>query len=689
MSTPIADLDEAAAAAELKRLAQLIVYYDERYYAHDAPEISDADYDALRRRNDEIEALFPALVQAESSSHRVGAPLADGFRRMAHAVPMLSLGNAFSEDDVTEFRARILRFLDLDEDGDLVTVAEPKIDGLSASLRYKNGELALGLTRGDGREGEDVTANLRTLDDVPDSLAGDPPAILEVRGEVYMAKPDFAALNDAREAAEEPLYANPRNSAAGSLRQIDPAITASRRLSFAAYAWGEISDPLGDTLWQARDRLRGFGFRLDGWAARCTDLAAMLRYYKRVVDGRADLDYDIDGVVYKVDRLDWQERLGTISRSPRWAIAHKFPAERATTRLEGITIQVGRTGALTPVANLAPVTVGGVVVSRASLHNEDLIAGKGVRVGDTVVVQRAGDVIPQVVEVVLEKRPKGAVPFVMSETCPVCDSSAVREPGEAVRRCTGGLICPAQAVERLRHFVSRDAFDIEGLGEKQIAAFWEDGLVRQPADLFRLGVHAEALAEREGWGETSVHNLLMAIERRRRIGLDRFVYALGIRQIGQANARLLAQVYSSLAGLTAAMDEARDGESEAYAGLVAIDGIGHKVAADIVDFFAERHNQEAVSALAAALTIENFIAAESASPVAGKTVVFTGKLKTMSRSEAKARAQELGAKVAGLVSARTDYLVAGVDAGSKLKKAQEQGVAVLSEVEWYELTNTP
>ncbi len=438
MSTPVAELDDAAAAAELERLARLISYHDERYYGHDAPEISDAEYDALRRRNQEIEALYPALVRADSPSRRVGAPLAGGFRRMAHAQPMLSLANAFSDDDVAEFRARILRFLDLEEDAELVTVTEPKIDGLSASLRYQNGLLALGLTRGDGREGEDVTANLRTLDDVPKKLMGAAPDVLEVRGEVYMTKPDFAALNAAREAADEPLYANPRNSAAGSLRQIDSAVTASRRLRFAAYAWGEVSEALGDTLWQARQRLRGFGFRLDDSAARCADLDAMLGYYKTVVDGRADLDHDIDGVVYKVDRLDWQARLGAVSRSPRWAIAHKFPAERASTRLEAITIQVGRTGALTPVANLAPVTVGGVVVSRASLHNEDLIAEKDIRVGDTVVIQRAGDVIPQVVEVVADKRPPAAEPFAMPKTCPVCGSSAGREPGEAVRRCTGG-----------------------------------------------------------------------------------------------------------------------------------------------------------------------------------------------------------------------------------------------------------
>jgi len=685
MTVPVGDLDELAAAAELERLARLIAHHDERYYSHDAPEIPDGDYDALRRRNTEIELAFPDLVRDDSPTRRVGTPLASGFRRMPHAVPMLSLANAFSDDDVAEFQARILRYLDLDEDAELVIVAEPKLDGLSASLRYEDGRLVLGLTRGDGREGEDVTENLRALDDVPGVLTGDPPAILEVRGEVYMTKPEFALLNEARQAAEEPLYANPRNSAAGSLRQLDPSVTASRRLSFAAYAWGEISEPLGDTLSQARERLRGFGFRLDKPAALCADLPAMLGYYRKVVDGRADLDHDIDGVVYKVDRLDWQERLGAVSRSPRWAIAHKFPAEQATTRLETITIQVGRTGALTPVANLAPVTVGGVVVSRATLHNEDLIADKDIRVGDTVVIQRAGDVIPQVVQVVSGKHPRGRRRFKMPVTCPACGSRALREPGEAVRRCTGGLICPAQAVERLRHFVSRDAFDITGLGEKQIATFWEEGLVRQPADLFSLREHADALEKREGWGESSVRNLLTAIETQRRIGLDRFIHALGIRQVGQTNARLLAATYASLPRLLSATAEATNKESDAYHELVATDGIGPKVAADIVAFFAEPHNQEAVAALAAAVVVEDFVVAASTSPVAGKIIVFTGKLGTMSRAEAKARALALGAKVAGSVSARTDYVVAGVDTGSKLAKAHDLGLPVLSEAEWRDL----
>jgi DNA ligase (NAD+) len=692
-SPEIAILTKSEAKAELARLSAEIARHDEAYYNRDVPEITDADYDGLRRRNQAIEERFPDLKRADSPSERVGAPVAGGFRKVRHAVPMLSLGNAFDADDVTDFIARIRRFLDLDEAEPLTFVAEPKIDGLSASLRYEGGALVQGLTRGDGTEGEDVTANLRTIADIPKKLAGGAavPEVLEVRGEVYMTKPDFAEMNRAREEKGEQVFANPRNAAAGGLRQLDSTITAARPLRFFGYAWGEVlggdgrRPPLGATIREARRRLEDFGFTLNEPSAVCETAEDLIAYHQSIESRRATMAFDIDGVVYKVDRLDWQARLGNVARSPRWAIAHKFPAEQATTWLEEITIQVGRTGTLTPVANLAPVTVGGVVVSRATLHNEDYIAEKRIRVGDTVVVERAGDVIPKVVAVVLSERPAGTKEYVFPDHCPVCDSSAVREEGEAARRCTGGLICDAQVVERLRHFVARDAFDIDGLGEKQIAAFWHEGLVRQPADLFRLQEHAAALAEREGWGETSVRNLLAAIEARRAIDLDRFILALGIRQIGQANARLLANHYATLDGLAAAATAARDEESEAYADLTGIDGIGPKVAADIIDFFAEPHNRAVVAGLADEVRVEEFAAPDATSQVAGMTVVFTGKFEAMGRAEAKARAQALGAKVAGSVSAKTDYVVAGADAGAKLKKAEALGVVVLSEDEWLEL----
>ena len=685
--TPVAELDADAAAAELARLAREIARHDALYHTDAAPEIDDAAYDALRRRNAAIEARFPALKRSDSPSDRVGAPAAGGFRRIRHAVPMLSLANAFDEADVREFAARVRRFLDLAADAPVALVAEPKIDGLSASLRYEDGVLVAGVTRGDGTEGEDVTANVRTVADIPPRLAtAEPPRILEVRGEVYMTRSDFAALNAARAEAGEPLYANPRNAAAGSLRQLDPGVTEARRLRFFAYAWGEASAGLGATAWEARARLAGLGFALNEPAARCAGVDEAVAYHAGMEARRAGFDFDLDGVVYKVDRLDWQARLGAASRSPRWAVAHKFAAETATTRLAAIDVQVGRTGALTPVATLLPVTVGGVVVTRATLHNEDEIARKDVRVGDTVTVRRAGDVIPQIIAVDLGKRPDDATPFAFPDACPVCGSSAVREAGGAVRRCTGGLVCDAQAVERLRHFVARDAFDIEGLGSRQIAAFWRDSLVREPADLFRLDAHAEALAARDGWGETSVRNLLAAIAGRRRIALERFVYALGIRQVGQANARLLAQTYGSLDNLLAAAEEARDPESEAYRALVAVDGIGPRVASDIVGFFAEPRNRDAVAALAAEVTVEDAAAANESSPLSGKTVVFTGKLETMGRAEAKATALAAGAKVAGSVSAKTDYVVAGADAGGKLAKARGLGVVVLSEEEWRRLT---
>ena len=682
----VAALDEDAARQELARLAREIALHDDLYYNRDAPEIDDAAYDALRARNEEIEKRFPALRRPDSPGLRVGAPPRSGFRKVRHSAPMLSLANAFDEADVNEFAARLRRFLDLAAETPVVFVAEPKIDGLSASLRYEDGALAAGVTRGDGAEGEDVTANLRRVADVPLRLRGDrPPALLEARGEVYMTRRDFAALNAARAEAGEPLYANPRNAAAGSLRQLDPKITAQRRLRFFAWGWGETSAPLGDTLWEARERLAAFGFTLNAPAARCDSVAALAAWHADIEARRAEFDFDVDGVVYKADRLDWQARLGAVSRSPRWAVAHKFKAEQAVTRVETIAVQVGRTGALTPVANLRPVTVGGVSVARATLHNEDEIARKDIREGDTVIVQRAGDVIPQIVAVDVDKRPEGAAAFVFPETCPVCGSRAARDEGEAVRRCAGGLVCEAQAVERLRHFVSRNAFDIEGLGARQIEAFRRDSLVREPADLFRLEPRAKEIEARDGWGETSVRNLLAAVAARRRVSLERFVYALGIRRVGQANARLLARHYGSLDRLRAAAGAARDSESEEYGELTAIDGIGPGVAAAVVDFFAEPRNRAAVEALARETTVEDAAPVESDSPVAGKTVVFTGKLETMARAEAKTMAQTAGAKVTGSISKKTDYVVAGAEAGSKLAKARDLGLTVLSEAEWRRL----
>jgi DNA ligase (NAD+) len=684
--TPIEALTRDQAAAELERLAREIAHHDRLYYQDDAPEISDADYDVLRRRNDGIEARFPDLVRDDSPSKKIGAAPAGGFRKLRHARPMLSLSNAFDDEDVAEFFSGIRRFLkELQDDPAALieVVAEPKIDGLSIALRYEGGRFVQGATRGDGTVGEDVTANLRTVTDLPQGLKGQVPEILEVRGEVYMARDDFLALNAAQEAAGGKLFANPRNAAAGSLRQLDPAITAARPLSLFVYAAGEISEPVAGSHWDFLARLRDFGFPTNPLARLCRSLDEVLAFHREMVGTRAGLPYDIDGIVYKVNRFDWQERLGFVSRSPRWAVAHKFPAEQAQTVLREITIQVGRTGALTPVANLEPVTVGGVVVSRATLHNEDEIARKDVRAGDSVVVQRAGDVIPQVVSVVLDKRPEDSQPYDFPKICPICHSLAVREPGEAVRRCTGGLICPAQAVERLKHFVSRDAFDIDGLGEKHIQAFWQDQLIRTPGDIFRLHDKLDQLSGREGWGEKSIANLLAALESRRRIALERFIYALGIRQVGQATARLLAKHYGTLEAWRAAMTAAEDPESTDFADLVNIDQIGPAVAADLVGFFAEAHNREVLDDLARELEIEPFVQTETAgSPVAGKTVVFTGTLETLSRSEAKARAETLGAKVAGSVSKKTDFVVVGADAGSKARKAQELGVATLSEAEW-------
>jgi len=693
---PVEELTEREAKTELARLAAEIARHDAQYYADDAPQIPDADYDALRRRNEAIEARFPDLVREDSPTKKVGVAPSDKFRSVRHAVPMLSLGNVFSDEEAREFRERVARFLGLGEDDPLAVVAEPKIDGLSATLRYEKGRLVLGATRGDGREGEDVTANLRTVKDVPHALEG-APDVLEVRGEVYMKKSAFADMNAAREARGEEPYKNPRNAAAGSLRQIDPKVTATRPLFFFAYAWGETSAPLAATQSGAVERLADLGFATNPLLAVCSTADEMIAHYKMIEAERGALDYDIDGVVYKVDRLDYQERLGYVSRAPRWATAHKFPAEQATTLLERIDVQVGRTGALTPVAKLKPVTVGGVVVSNATLHNADEIARLDVREGDTVVVQRAGDVIPQIVRVVTEKRPKSSKPFEFPDRCPVCDSAVARGGGEGdeadvVRRCTGGLVCAAQAVARLKHFVSRKAMDIEGLGAKQIEAFYADGLVTEPADIFTLerrdgaADNLKPLRAREGFGKKSVDNLFAAIEARRMFPLDRLLFGLGVRHVGETTSTLLARHYGTMEALRAAAEKIAAGDGEARADLLAIDGIGETVAAALAEFFREEHNLGALDRLMAEVSPEPVETPASAEgPFAGKTVVFTGKLEKMTRDEAKVRAQSLGAKVAGSVSAKTDYLVAGADAGSKLKKAAELGVKTLTEDEWREM----
>jgi DNA ligase (NAD+) len=684
-SVAAGDLSPAQAAAELERLAKAIVKHDLAYHGKDAPLIADAAYDALKRRNDEIEKRFPLLTRGDSPSKKVGAPAAAGFAKIRHAVPMLSLDNAFEESDVREFGARVRRFLSLAEDSKLDFSAEPKIDGLSISLLYEDGVFAKGATRGDGEEGEDVTANLRTIAEIPAQLKGPAPAAIEVRGEIYMTRADFLAMNEAQAKAEEKTFANPRNAAAGAVRQLDPAITAARPLRFFAYTIGRYEGPAIESQAELIRKLGGWGFRTNPETRTCTDEAALLAYYARIGAMRSDLPYDIDGVVYKVDRFDLQRRLGFVARSPRWAIAHKFPAERAATKLLKIDIQVGRTGALTPVAILEPVNVGGVMVARATLHNEDEIRRKDVREGDTVVLQRAGDVIPQIVEVALDKRPKVAKAFVFPDVCPVCGSNAVKPEGEAIKRCTGGLSCDAQVVERLRHFAMRTAFDIEGLGEKNVQELHDLGWLKRPGDVFRIAKHAKELAAREGWGEKSVEKLLAAIDARRKVPFDRFVFALGIRQVGEATARLLAQHYETLPKWRAAMRAVAKGDETARAELLAIDQVGEALAADIAAFFAEKHNLEALDDLADFVEAVPLEKPKTDSPVAGKTIVFTGTLEKMSRDEAKARAQALGAKVAGSVSKKTDLVVAGPGAGSKLAEAQKHGVEVIDEDAWLKL----
>lgn len=710
MSQPHADvaaknLTREQAAEALEWLAEEIARHDALYHAEDDPELSDAAYDALVRRNRAIEKQFPSLVREDSPSRRVGAAPSSGFAKIQHERPMLSLANAFSDEDMAEFVSSVRRFLkELSDNPDapLELMAEPKIDGLSAALIYRNGRLEQAATRGDGSTGEDITANVCTIDEIPDQLAGDAPEVVEVRGEIYMSRDDFMAMNRRQEEAGGKLFANPRNAAAGSVRQLNPEITRSRPLRFFAYGWGQLSEPVADRQSGFLERARAWGLPVNQRATLCRDLDGVRAVYDRLSADRADLPYDIDGVVYKVDRLDWQQRLGTVSRAPRWAIARKFPAEQAITRLNAITIQVGRTGALTPVAQLEPINVGGVMVSRATLHNADEIERKDARVGDHVVIQRAGDVIPQVVSVVMDKREQDAEPFRFPTVCP-CDlkTPVVRPNGEVVARCSGELACPYQQVEKLRHFVSRNAFDIEGLGEKQIKLFFVKGLVRTPGDIFKLqqwNSDEPPLRDWDGWGEKSAANLFDAIETRRTIGLDRFIYALGIRQVGEATARLLARHYGSLEAWQAAMLQAKAERraapetgkpaevGEAFADLCNIDQIGLSVADDLCEFFAEPHNVGVVRDLEDQLTVEPVAVADTAgSPVAGKTVVFTGSLETMSRSEAKAKAESLGAKVAGSVSKKTDFVVIGADAGSKAKKAADLGVETLSEEDWLAL----
>nr|WP_283938491.1 NAD-dependent DNA ligase LigA [Sphingomonas alba] len=670
-------ITEADAANRLMRLAREIARHNRLYHDQDAPEISDAEYDALIRENAELEARFPQLVRPDSPSKAVGAAPTSSLAKVAHARPMLSLENAFSEEEVREFVARVRRFLNLPDSEPVAMTAEPKIDGLSCSLRYEYGVLVLAATRGDGTVGEDVTANVRTIRDIPQGIAG-APDVLEVRGEVYMSKDDFAALNERQEAAGAKVFANPRNAAAGSLRQKDPAVTASRPLRFFAHGWGEVSEPLATVQILAMRAIEGFGIPVSELLKRCETIEEALAHYRTIEHERAELPYDIDGVVYKVSRLDWQERLGQVARAPRWGLAHKFPAEKAETTLERIEIQVGRTGKLTPVGRLTPVGVGGVIVQNVTLHNRDEIARLGLREGDRVRIQRAGDVIPQVVEnLTRDERRK---PYAFPDHCPECHSEAVAEEGEVDVRCTGGLICPAQRIERLRHFVSRGAMDIDGLGEKSLVEFVELGWLKGPADIFRLKGRRGELIGREGWQEKSVDNLLAAIDAR--VGFDpaRFLFGLGIRHVGAVTAKDLMKCFGTIEELE------RVARSEnAIAELSAVEGVGGVVAEAVVDFFHEPHNREELADLLALARPAAFVSTARETEWTGKTIVFTGSLETMSRDEAKAQAERLGARAAGSVSAKTDLVVAGPGAGSKLKKAEELGIRVIGEAEWAEI----
>lgn len=692
---PVDDLTEEQAREELARLAGEIMEHDRRYYAEDAPTISDAEYDALRRRNLAIEQAFPHLVREDSPSKRVGAKPVEKFEKVRHRVPMLSLDNAFSDDDVVDFVGRIRRYLRLDPDAPLEFTAEPKIDGLSLSLRYENGRLVSAATRGDGQVGENVTANARVVADIPRVLSGDYPEVIEVRGEVYMTHRDFLALNERQKAEGKPTYVNPRNTAAGSLRQLDPALTASRPLRFFAYAWGEVSQMPADTQMGMVEALQNYGFRTNALMVLCQSAEELLEHYHAIEEQRATLGYDIDGVVYKVNDLSLQQRLGFVSRNPRWAIAHKFPAEKAFTILRDIDIQVGRTGALTPVARLEPVTVGGVVVTNATLHNAEEIERLGIKIGDTVIVQRAGDVIPQILGYVEERRPLDAREFVFPTVCPcelktpvVRDSTAGGGAG-VVRRCSGEFACPYQRIEHLRHFVSRRAFDIEGLGEKQIEFFFRDPdlPVKSPADIFTLterdAKNLKKLKDKEGWGEVSVKNLFAAIEARRTIPLDRMIYGLGIRHVGERTAVTLARAYGTWQEFHDTALAIANGDLAAREEMDALEDIGDAVIDAIATYFAEKHNRELVEKLAAQVNVLEAERPAAESPVAGKTIVFTGALERMSRDEAKDMAERLGAKVAGSVSSRTDLVVAGPGAGSKLKKAHELGIEVIDEDAWF------
>jgi DNA ligase (NAD+) len=701
---PVSELTAKQAKAEHARLTAEIAQHDKRYYQEDRPSITDAEYDELRARYNAIEERFPDLRTLESLSLKVGAAPSGKFKKVRHALPMLSLDNAFSDEDVVDFVARIRRFLKLDESEKIAFSAEPKIDGLSMSLRYEGGELVTAATRGDGAEGEDVTANIRTLDDVPQKLKGKAvPKVCEVRGEVYMTKRAFLQLNERQKAAGGQIFANPRNSAAGSLRQKDPSITASRPLGFFAYGWGEMSDMPADTQTGAIKWFEACGFKTNPLTRLCRSTDELIAFHRKIEEGRARLDYDIDGVVYKIDRIDWQERLGFVSRTPRWAVAHKFPAERATTVMRDVLITVGRTGVLTPTAQLEPVGIGGVVVSMATLHNEDYIKGVGgkgeslregrdIRIGDTVIVQRAGDVIPQIVDVVIDRRPKDAKPYKFPRKCPcylhtdvVREETATGEEG-ARARCTGEFACPFQKIEHLKLFCSRRAFDIEGLGEKQIELFFEKEWVKEPADIFTLEKkHRKDLLEEEGFGETSVRNLFDAIDVRRTIALDRFIYALGIRHVGETTALALARGYGSWQAFHDACLKIAKGDVETAAEMDALDQIGDTVIEAVKAYFGESHNRGIVERLKKQVEVLDAEKPKTNSAIAGKTVVFTGSLEKMTREEAKAQAERLGAKAAGSVSKKTDYVVAGPGAGSKLAEAKKHGVKVLTEDEWLKL----